>query len=338
MKFTPYKNQYYKYKINKFLKEFGRIFYYKKKSCGKTKVKIFGIPVFKETNWDYTKRKYLFGIRFYKKKDNFTQIKNDLSNIIAQNTKLIEENKQLKYKISSEVSKSLAVYNLHQKVFPKYKNINQGKDVVIVATGPTLNDYIPIKDAIHIGVNAACLQDKIKLDYLFVLDYKNIKPYIKNVINYRKNECKKFCGIFMNHFDSLNIPDNVAQQMNAERYYLSYNAFDYDENYYPDITISPLPSFWSTTFQALVFALWTNPKRLYIVGCDNTFGKRYDGTKRTVDNHLLEQHIIKIDNGWKALKEFTQIYYPDIEIISINPVGLKGVFKDEYQKDTIKTN
>ena len=84
--------------------------------------------------------------------------------------------------------------------------------------------------------------------------------------------------------------------------------------------------------------MWTNPKRLYIVGCDNTFGKRYDGTKRTVDNHLLEQHIIKIDNGWKALKEFTQIYYPDIEIISINPVGLKGVFKDEYQKETIKTN
>lgn len=338
LKFTPYKNQYYKYKINKFLKEFGRIFYYKKKADGKTKIKFFGIPVLKETNWDYTKRKYLFGIRFYKKKDNFTQIKNDLSNIIAQNTKLIEENKQLKYAISNEVSKSLAVYNLHQKVFPKYKNINQGKDVVIVATGPSLNDYIPIKDAIHIGVNAACLQDKIKLDYLFVLDYKNIKPYIKNVINYRKNECKKFCGIFMNHLDSLNIPDNVAQQMNAERYYLSYNAFDYDENYYPDITISPLPSFWSTTFQALVFALWTNPKRLYIVGCDNTFGKRYDGTKRTVDNHLLEQHIIKIDNGWKALKEFTQIYYPDIEIISINPVGLKGVFKDEYQKETIKTN
>ena len=30
------------------------------------------------------------------------------------------------------------------------------------------------------------------------------------------------------------------------------------------------------------------------------------------------------------MKEFAETYYPDTEIISINPVGLKGVFKDEF--------
>ena len=35
---------------------------------------------------------------------------------------------------------------------------------------------------------------------------------------------------------------------------------------------------------------------------------------------------------WKEIKEFADIYYPDTKIIVINPVGLKGVFTDIYQK------
>ena len=34
---------------------------------------------------------------------------------------------------------------------------------------------------------------------------------------------------------------------------------------------------------------------------------------------------------WHQLKRFAQVFYPNTEIISINPVGLKGIFKDEYQ-------
>ena len=34
---------------------------------------------------------------------------------------------------------------------------------------------------------------------------------------------------------------------------------------------------------------------------------------------------------WKKLKEFADEKYPNTEIISVNPVGLKGLFKDEYE-------
>ena len=34
---------------------------------------------------------------------------------------------------------------------------------------------------------------------------------------------------------------------------------------------------------------------------------------------------------WYQLKKFARVFYPDTEIISINPVGLKGIFKDEYK-------
>ena len=36
--------------------------------------------------------------------------------------------------------------------------------------------------------------------------------------------------------------------------------------------------------------------------------------------------------NWKKLNFFANRYYPDTEIISINPVGLKGIFKDIYQE------
>ena len=32
------------------------------------------------------------------------------------------------------------------------------------------------------------------------------------------------------------------------------------------------------------------------------------------------------------IKKFVETYYPETEIISVNPVGLKGIFKDLYQE------
>ena len=33
---------------------------------------------------------------------------------------------------------------------------------------------------------------------------------------------------------------------------------------------------------------------------------------------------------WSQLKDFAACYYPDVEIISVNPVGLRGIFKDVW--------
>ena len=34
---------------------------------------------------------------------------------------------------------------------------------------------------------------------------------------------------------------------------------------------------------------------------------------------------------WKELKDFAGRFYPETEIVSINPVGLKNIFLDIYQ-------
>ena len=84
-----------------------------------------------------------------------------------------------------------------------------------------------------------------------------------------------------------------------------------------------LGDFNSVSFSAMQFILWTNPNKIYLVGCDCSSGY-FDKTKSTTSMN-------KLIGNWIMLKKFAETYYPDTKIISVNPVGLKGVFTDLYQ-------
>lgn len=43
-------------------------------------------------------------------------------------------------------------------------------------------------------------------------------------------------------------------------------------------------------------------------------------------------------NYWKKFKAYVDELYPDVEVISINPVGLKNVFKDRYDETYLIKN
>ena len=38
----------------------------------------------------------------------------------------------------------------------------------------------------------------------------------------------------------------------------------------------------------------------------------------------------ELKEDYKLMKEFAGLHYPETEIISVNPVGLKGIFKEIY--------
>ena len=229
--------------------------------------------------------------------------------------------------INGSIAHALSVYNLHQQVFPKYKNIHQGKEVVIVATGPSLKDYIPIEDAIHIGVNRAFQFDKVKLDYYFLQDYGGSTPeYFQEAMDYEGNNVKKFFGMLLNKtgFDFMNhilIPESKTLLANAERYYC--HPF-WDMKIPHDITTYHFVGQASVVFPALQFALWTDPAKIYLVGCDCTENGYFDSEDK---NYLDINPTIE---GYYKFKEYAKIHYPDTEIISINPVALKDCFKDVY--------
>ncbi|MCD7780641.1 MAG: hypothetical protein LUH05_08225 [Candidatus Gastranaerophilales bacterium] len=90
-----------------------------------------------------------------------------------------------------------------------------------------------------------------------------------------------------------------------------------------DLENEPLGDFGGFVFSALQFILWTNPDKIYIAGCDCNSGYAYD------NKSLLSDHSGKV-NGFRKFKDFASRMYPETEIISVNPIGLKGMFKDLY--------
>ena len=235
-------------------------------------------------------------------------------------------------KLNRLIQINLSTCFTHLQTFPKFKGINEGKDVVIVASGITASKYTgnKTKKAIHIGVNRSFQLNnyEIPMDYIFIQDFSGKTPeYIDDLDNYRKGRCQKFYGLTTewSYNPERTIPEFHVIKAKALRYRTDWAKIDgFEPQFAYDLSTQPLGCFGSIVFPALQFALWTHPKRIYLVGCDcTTAGYSYD---KNAKNFLIPDKIIE---AYKEFKQFTHKYYPDVEIISINPVGLKGIFKEE---------
>ena len=224
------------------------------------------------------------------------------------------------------------VCRVNTKAFAEYRNAFRGKEVVIVGAGPTLKYYEPIPDAIHIGLNFAWRNEKIKFDYLFVQDgayFKIISEDNNKVQLTEKIKKILFIGkrvavtadVFRDCAENSLLTDKTFQ------YYL--NWINGGQTIYQDICTHPLMNFGSVVNPALHFALFTNPEKLYLVGCDvSQLGHFYDKKKAKLPSYSINS--VGLKTGYARMKMFARLYYPDTEIISINPVGLRGLFKDVY--------
>lgn len=125
--------------------------------------------------------------------------------------------------------------------------------------------------------------------------------------------------------------------------------FNTDNEFWPnakfalDISTNPFGNFHTIVLTALQFVLYTNPKRIYIVGCDSIPNGHFNSKG---ENDLDKEKQIELQkrfhqgmyNDWLKFKNFVNIHYPDTEIISVNPVKLKGLFNDVYTKAYLDAN
>lgn len=228
------------------------------------------------------------------------------------------------------VQRSINTAFLHQKTFAPFRNKYKGKDLVLVGAGPTLPYYIPHIQGPHIGCNRAFLAEFIHFDYLFAADKIGIEMFYKQFLSYRDGKCIKFLGD-MNCGANFQLPEHIIQHPGVRRYKTSNGCTGFILT--PDIDMHPLGAFHSISLQAMQFALFTQPKRIYLVGIDcANAGKHFAGPEHDVSSrgeNIQFLQSVQIAE-WKQLKDFAAVYYPATEIISINPIGLKNVFHDVY--------
>lgn len=229
---------------------------------------------------------------------------------------------------------------LNQKTFLPYKNYCKGeREVVVCGAGPTLQEYQPIEGAVHIALNRAFLYSKVAFDFVYAQDFDGIKMVQQELIEYEGNHCVKFLG--KGNGGPKEIPESLALRCNALRFATDVYMIKsgWWSKFIPDIDSRPVGGMPNVGISVMQFALYLNPSKIYIVGCDMSGGhfsnKNQSEEEKKAELEELEsrwgQHNKLIDK-WKECKAFANRYYPDTRIISVNPVGLKGIFEDMYQK------
>lgn len=225
---------------------------------------------------------------------------------------------------------SLNVFFTHQETFGKYKAIHTGKEVALIACGPSLNRYRPVSGAINVGVNRSFMRD-IKLDYIFIQDYTPMKDSIEELVKPEYSDIKKLYGVLPEQYygDKFKkctpaiMPESLILRHKAQKYYLYTKRPQFPLKFNTEIDKSWVQDCGSVALSAMQFILFTSPKKIYLVGCDCTSGHFYNTKDGTNCSKLIKP--------WKELKKFADIHYPETEIISINPVGLRGIFTDFEQ-------
>ena len=305
--------------------------YKKKKTYNRKIVKFFGIKLYetykknekyykkilyglyKLTIDKYYKKYYLLGIKIYKKA------------IILPSNDVIEI-------ITNNLNRYLIASNLHQKTFLPYKNKHYMQEVVLVGAGPSLHNYIPLKNVYHLGLNRVFEYSKIHFDYLFATNKTGLEDYKAGFINY--SNCDKFIG---DEYGSkyFQIPESFLIKANAKRYINTSGLTNKKFAFF--LETEPLYASSTVSIQAMQFLLYTNPKRIYLVGIDCSVSSNGHFIGQTSEIAKNKEDLVNNDfkaiEDWKNIKAFAQIYYPETEIISINPIGLKGLFREIYTSD-----
>lgn len=320
---------------DKLIKIFGLKIYEKSQNQFITKKKYF-YSIFKYVLQNISDEKYyIFGIRIFKRcnlKKFIHYSQTELINLRNKNNTLIKTVNN----IYNNMYILQQVPYIHKNFIP-YKNCNIGKEIVILAGGPTFkyyNNALCNSNIIKCGINGiiALVDD---LDYLITEDYFVDDENLNNKIdNYKGNNCKKFYGI---------LPHKRLQDVNKNRIFTErikpHNIYNADaiqflisdvfcDRWAINIDTEAIGDFGGAVFSALQILLYTHPSKIYLVGCDcSNADLAYENNRKNICNH--ESKIEK----FKLFKKFADRIYPDIEIISINPIGLKGIFKDIYTKE-----
>lgn len=246
-----------------------------------------------------------------------------------------EDITRLRANIFHDIQHILSTAKLHAETFKGFKGAFKGRNVVILGAGPSLKQFKPIPEAIYIGLNRACSFKGVDLDYFFAIDNLGICKYYDDVA---ASQGIKFIGDQGVGKDG-QIPETIIAKLgaNVRRYRTDGGHLDCEDSVFAtDLETMPLGNFHSVAMQAFQFALYGEPDKIFLVGIDCSANGHFDNSdpqKELVGRHAPKQKVWAdgAKRDWFLAKEFAATYYPKIEVISINPVGLAGLFEDIHQ-------
>lgn len=276
-----------------------------------------------------TKRYYLFAIRVAKTVEDPDYI----SFFIFGFCIMKKDNEKARPRLTADdivyyTGIANAVSDTHSKTFPQFRNTNRGQGIAIFGAGPSMNFAPPVENCKTIACNRSVEFFKQgDPDYFFVHNYHGSKSIFDRIL---KMKSHLFFGCFINKeaYIHSSIPEQLRLNDNVYKYYFVSGALGAIR---AEIEHFPLADFWTVVHPAMHFALYTNPDVIYLLGCDTT------------DNGYANKNVLQVrididlmKAGYEKFREFRDVQYPNTRIVSVNPIGLRGMFEDVYTKEFVE--
>lgn len=262
--------------------------------------------LFKVENNLFYKTYKIFGIKFSRRKGKDSLTTDDLRC----------------YSMASQVNSKLE----------KYRGCFTDKNVVIIGGGPSLKylDILP-KNTIKIGINRAYQMKNIKFDFLFAQDKFKKQKDIDDFVEYNSDSCTKFIGLHTKQ-NLIRIRQSTILKIKKKELYILNNRRPQETLTPIDISLEPFAWYSGTVFAVLQFCLFANAKKVYLAGFDCTN-----------DGHAFSDNIVEYKQAyqyeyWEYFKSFKDTYFEDTELISINPINLKSLFRNVYTPQYVENN
>lgn len=267
---------------------------------------------------------------------NFDDNNRKLVTIMGLKIKFKEPNSNFYYLQKTNIQAAAQ----HPRTFNGYQNKYNGQKIALIACGPTLKYYSQIPDTVHIGVNRSFLHKNITaLDYLFIQDRLEHDMELAN--KYLPDKCQKFYGVIPERRYSkvknkiIKISNQDIVEANAKIYILEDSV---RRNWANNLEIEPIGDWLGCVFSALQFAMYTNPEVIYLVGCDCSAKGHFYKEKPSIFKNKNLTNLEYQLKPWQHFKEIATKMYPHTKIISVNPVGLKGMFQEVYTQSYINAH
>jgi len=189
------------------------------------------------------------------------------------------------------------------------KDVHKGETAFLIGGGkttPIFDEVVDNYDGVFIGVNQAYSLPNTgkKLDYLFIETI--ITPDIIEALDQMMIfHCSK---LKINHPNAYTYREDIYEVF--RRCHAGARSFG---------------GVSTSAFHAFFFAVYIGCSKIYLVGTDCN--------KTSFYGNPNDYSICK--PGWEDIKLRLTAHYPNIEIISINPVGLKNVFPYEHTSNMI---
>ena len=244
------------------------------------------------------------------------------------------------------------VKNIHKNLMV-LKRLHSNKSALVFGSGPTLLDYKEIDDGsfVRVGCNRQFKRQEILPFHLyFLVDggvggmhsyvdewseyYDNYQPILGKFYNIRAKH------LYKNFVRAKTIPFIVNTTEYKTIYYRDDSGKDRETfiesleetaqiEFVKDISKGFPMLNSNVAYPIMQFLLYMGFEEIYLVGFDASGGGRWNFPNAYWNTSHYAQSIAQWPKRWYFFRKWQKREYPNVRVINVNPVALKGMMDDD---------